>query len=276
MKKLSLILLLTLSLLILFTACGFEYLILNALPEEIALPKNDHLPEKEKTLFGIPLTLSYGGSFIYPDRGITVDRYYSDADYRTTYANFNRENDTLVYYETTSHDNIPEKPAITPMGNEADFLAYAQELLWQLAGVSTDGWSYRLETYHTLNGYTTGFASGDDKTDYIFTFYKTLDGIERSDRMTVRTTAYGDIILFDAMPNDTAFADFADFTLDREALTESASAYFQALKLSSRSHIVKILSLSVREGKLYATIEIENQTASGDHESYVYAAQLTE
>ena len=186
----------------------------------------------------------------YPE----VDRYSTGVDsdnetHITIRAYYDTATGTLVEFTTTLYETVDKAYGVspyvrgalralghnvpctvTPASTEAEYVAYASAVLEGVAGVSTQGWQVKVTT--EIAGTTSriakeGFVSyaqgGAEEVSYTITFYKTIGGMVRSDTMYVEMSSAGEVLNFEAIHEEEAFAPFVSLDFSTNSQEEIMS-----------------------------------------------------
>jgi len=141
---------------------------------------------------------------------------------------------------------------VNPSSTEAEFIAYAKQILIDIFGKSTEGYAVSVRT--NLDGqneyakkWVDGFVSDpEEKEDpldnvcYEFTFSQAIDGIECYDKMTVYVTNVGEPIKVDSMADAAKYEPFKDLKIDREQLERTMLQ--RAPSVTNASYVERYIS----------------------------------
>ena len=229
---------------------------------------------KTETILGKELNLHYSKSittYMYPHE---VDVYEQSYNNRMMFVWYRADTGKIVKYKR--YDDCVDrnyKSCVNPDSTEAEFIAYAKQVLLDNAGVSADGWEVQITTARAQYGTSQGFINYSQETpeyneEYTFTFYKTISGIERYDKMYIKMTNVGEIIEYEAMINNEAYKPFESAQIDRERLEAAAWSAFRHISSQyavTSSNIESIYLISSGDD-LWAQVTIEFRHVNGEYE----------
>ena len=220
--------------------------------DEIDVFEKENIPSRQETLFDRNVTLHYLSTTRYSNRSSGYDNYTFRANGYLGIAYYEESTNVLLKYllDKNACTNRSYESPVNPDSTEAEYIAYARQILFDWANVSTDGWQVKISTYRGNYGTVNYFMNYSHdipayNAQYTFTFYKTIGGIERSDRMTVKMTNVGEIIEYNAINDNDEFFPFEDITFDCAKLEETVNRAFEA-SLSS-SHEYEAIRLDKKE-----------------------------
>ena len=222
--------------------------------------------DKTVTLFGQKYLLNYRQTII-PAGG------YYEIDSYVTY-----KKHVLIRPDTgkvVSFDTVPSyaKDYVSPVregATEEEYLAYAKSILNDVAGVPTDGWEATVRITSTKyanergyfvlrNGTVLSLAEEDYEATVgsrvSVTFTKKIGEFKRFDEMKVEMTGAGEVISFNAINYDEAFAPFVCVTPDRARIERAVSPLVSSYAHGLDSHVEKIV-MYVDDGTLWAQVFI--------------------
>ena len=252
---------------------------------------SDPVP-KEFTLFGKQYTL-------YLTDVSTRFGYYETDHYVGSDLFLSARTDTgkIVSYQT-----VPTyaKDYVSPVGEgstEEEYIAYANSVILDLTGVSTEGWEATVGFFSTK--YKTQLA---DRTDYTInkngamitaseeeyeaaigtgvtvTYRKKIGGFARCDAMTVKMSSVGEIISVNAVNYDEWFAPFSGVTPDRARIEQAVWPLASSYTHGYSSRVEKIEML-VSDNTLWAEVSIlitGSEGASAGVAFYVEVAKIAQ
>ncbi len=235
------------------------------------------------SVLGKDHSVSYDFTEKTSEMSYELDRYTYVKDRDFVLVEYKSGTDTVMRYETDEANDRSYSSPVTPDSTEEEYLAYAKQVFLDLAGVSTDGWEVRVETFRAEYGHSDSFINYSSdvpeyNAEYTFTFFKKIGELERGDKMHIRMTNVGKIISFDAVNCDEAFKPFVELEISREKIENAAWESFG--RISSvygyiKSKEIDGIELITKDGCLWAQVTIVyhfEQTSGG----VMYAIKLAE
>ena len=235
--------------------------------------------KRETSFFGKQKTVWYGHTWKYDELGYEVDKYSFQNDGETLFISYNSSTGKPVRYVSRPANNRSYSSPVNPDSTEAEYVAYAKQILLEYAGVSAEGWDCDIVTQIKDKGKTNSFINYSHENPeynavYTITFSKKISGIDRIDKMHVKLTNVGEIEEFQAINYDEAFKPFENVKLDKEKIESAAR---RAAYIPSGGSITKLYTqLFVSEGCLWAHVEIDYSFESGAQGGTIYAIKVAE
>lgn len=190
--------------------------------------REKNVPKKEIDVLNSKGVAYYSHTETYSDRPYNIISYdYSnsaDPNSKTVYVNYRTDTDQVVRYNQTIALDANYKSDVNPQSSQEEYLAYAKKILLDEAGISLDGWKIKVNSSKVVCGAEYQFVGSNEAryiNTYTFTFYKTISGIQRCDKTTITITNMGEVVFFEVMPNDEAFAPYKNVKIDFEKVKES-------------------------------------------------------
>jgi len=219
---------------------------------EMEFYQKDDQPRRTETVFGKTKSLQYWGTFKTDELSYEVDLYGETSGGDFMSVSRRTDNGEIVKYDALFPPPLTGESPIGKDSSDADRIAYAKAILLDVAKTSTAGWDARIER-RALQILEDGNLR--DVDGYTVTFFKTIGGIERFDRMQVKMTDDGYVLYFNALNYEEAFAPFEQAQLDKDKLAHSfpikscslipkeGSLWVQAADDSGRLYVVKVAHL---------------------------------
>ena len=247
--------------------------------EEYKKSETEIEKKRETSFFGKQKTVWYGHTWKYDELGYEVDKYSFQNDGETLFISYNSSTGKPVRYVSRPANNRSYSSPVNPDSTEAEYVAYAKQILLEYAGVSAEGWDYDIVTWREEYGNYNYFINYSHEIPeynavYTITFSKKISGIDRIDKMHVKLTNVGEIEEFQAINYDEAFKPFENVKIDREKVEAAA---MRAAYSPSGGSITKLYTqLFVSEGCLWAQVEIDYSLVDGIRGGTTYAIKVAE
>ena len=245
--------------------------------------KKEGMKPKTVTLFGKTVTLYYSDT-VKAGYSVPFDRdfyeFFSEGtnDYYLT--TIRSDTDKIVTYKTDPSYRADYASPVSADSTDEEFLAYANAVLAEYAGVSTEGWETAVgrsvrkwksgERYvHVVDGRTVAVSESEYETlagTYVkITYTKKIGGIDRCDRMTVEMTDAGEIIDFHAINYEDEFKPFLSIIPDREKIEKEAWRAFGSSGIHGYSSAsIWKTELFASENSLWAVVSISYKTGEAE------------
>lgn len=212
---------------------------------------------KEETLFEKTWNISYDNSLKSDNLSYDMDVYSYVRGYDGVCVIYRMDTGRIVKYNTLPSPETFEGSSISPDSSEEAIVSYARSVLREITGETADGWDTRIESasfpYYRSDTMGPLFAEG-----YMVTFFKTIGGVERGDRMHVKMTNAGEIVEVYAVNYENAFFPFKDIQPDIKAIKQTAATAFAKAISCSHSEITDV-ALFVNDDLLWAQVSISFQ-----------------
>ena len=236
------------------------------------ISKNIKISEKE-------FTAHYRSTKDYIDRQYNIDRYsFTGKDGHIISISYRTDTNKVVSYNQLEAKNSNYISAVNPASTEAEYIAYAKKIILDNTGMSLDGWMVKIESYSGTYGRENKFVNYEEASllnTYTFTFYKTIDGIERCDKTVITMTNMGEIISFEAMPNDEAFAPYLDLEIDADKVKEAVWDLF-GYKSNLKNKQITSGQLVTNDDGLWVEVSVEYTFDSGAMGGMSFVVQVAE
>ena len=247
--------------------------------EEYKKSETEIEKKRETSFFGKQKTVWYGHTWKNDELGYEVDKYSFQNDGKTLFTHYNNSTGKLVRYVSRPANNRSYSSPVNPDSTEAEYVAYAKQILLEYAGVSAEGWDYDIVTWREEYGNYNYFINYSHEIPeynavYTITFSKKISGIDRIDKMHVKLTNVGEIEEFEAINYDEAFKPFENVKLDKDKIESAARS---AAYIPSGGSATKLKTeLFVIEGCLWAQVEIDYSFEEGTRGGTIYAIKVAE
>ena len=237
--------------------------------------KKEGMKPKTVTLFGKTVTLYYSDT-VKAGYSVPFDRdfyeFFSEGTNDYCLITFRSDTGKIATYQTSPSYRADYASPVSADSTDEEFLTYANAVLAEYAGVSTEGWETAVgrsvrkwksgERYvHVVDGRTVAVSESEYETlagTYVkITYTKKIGGIDRCDRMTVEMTDAGEIVGFGAINCEDGFKPFLSINPDRAKIEEAAWRAFGSSGIHgySSASIWKI-ELFASENSLWAVVSI--------------------
>ncbi len=215
------------------------------------IERKSDMPAISVNLFGREDSLHYSSTTQYLDGGYQLDRYTKVVSRYYVSVAYLSDTEKLVHYSASAEKGQSYSSPVTPDSTEEEYIAYAKQILLDYTGLSTEKWGVKTSTFSKYKGREDLFVNYDaekfpgNDTEYTITFYKEICGIERSDKVFVRMTNYGEILEFSAINCDSAFAPFERIAIDGKKVEKTA------LGVAQRSVDKHVETWDIKDSKLH-------------------------
>ena len=245
--------------------------------EEIIVKKN--ISDKPMALLGKNISVSYENTKNVADLDYDIDYYSYIVGKTYAFLWYRSDTNTIVKFDISPTNDINYSSPVNPQSTEAEYIAYAKKALSETTGQSTEGWKIKIESYHKSYGTTYQFVNYTDAStvgQYTFTFYKTIDGIERYDKMYVKMTNAGEIFAINAINSDAAFDIYRDVNIDSDKVDKAIwDAFAEASKKTVTSKKIDSKELVVNDDGLWVEAAV-SYNIDGDWGGVIFVIQVAE
>lgn len=245
--------------------------------------KKEGMKPKTVTLFGKTVTLYYSDT-VKAGYSVPFDRdfyeFFSEGTNDYCLITFRSDTGKIATYQTSPSYRADYASPVSADSTDEEFLAYANAVLAEYAGVSTEGWETAVgrsvrkwksgERYvHVVDGRTVEVSESEYETlagTYVkITYTKKIGGIDRCDRMTVEMTDAGEIISYHGYHSDDLFAPFLNVEPDREKIEKEAWRAFGSSGIHGYSSAsIRKIELFASENSLWAVVSIAYKTGEAE------------
>jgi len=232
---------------------GEEFFIMERYEKAIQSRKNEYL-------FGKTWNVYYDYSLKSDNLSYDMDAYSYVKGYDCVSVTYRMDTGRIVNYYAPPSPETFEGSSISPDSSEEAIVSYARSVLREITGETADGWDVRIESasFPYYRSDTMGPLSAEG---YTVTFFKTIGGVERGDRMSVKMTDAGEIVGFNAFNYDAAFAPYGNVHPDKEKIEEAAWRAFGSSGIHGYSSAsIREIELFVSENSLWALVSIDYKT----------------
>lgn len=244
--------------------------------------EKNNVSSKNINIFGKDITVHYEKTQKTPILDYEIDIYKIENQNTETVVALHSDTNKIIAFRTdnfkSDRNNLQR---VTPDSSEEDFIEYAKKVLLEQAGVDAYGWKVRITTTHASETDKIGFESHSDEAIYTFSFYKTIGGVKRSDKMQVKMTNYGEVIEYDARNFDMAFELFSEAMIDISKLKFAVLTAFNKNTRNSPTNIViSDISLVTNGNELWVLVQVSysiyQNTPMEDNLVDTYAVKVAE
>jgi len=237
--------------------------------------KKENQSRKTETVLGKTWNVGYCNSLKSDYLSYDLDSYdYTtgiDCDYLGVF--YRTDTGRIVKYKTNPSPESYEGCSINRDSSEEAIVSYAKSVLMEVSGESADGWNAKVtkSSFPYYRPDTMGPLFADGCT---VTFYKTIGGVERGDRMYVSMTDAGEIVELYAVNYEDVYAPFNLIQPDLDAIKQTATASFTKGIACSHSEITDV-ALFVCDNSLFAQVCFSYQIDEA-RGSVVYVVQVAQ
>ncbi|MBR6681338.1 MAG: hypothetical protein IKL59_08770 [Clostridia bacterium] len=244
-----------------------------------AITNKENVLPKSTTLFSQNISTTYRRTKMSASRDYAIDEYGYVVGKTHAFISYRSDTDTIVEFDISPTNDINYSSPVNPQSTEAEYIAYAKKALSEITGQSTEGWKIKIESYHKSYGTTYQFVNYTDAStvgQYTFTFYKTIDGIERYDKMYVKMTNAGEIFAINAINSDAAFDIYRDVNIDSDKVDKAIwDAFAEASKKTVTSKKIDSKELVVNDDGLWVEAAV-SYNIDGDWGGIIFVIQVAE
>ena len=222
-----------------------------------------------ESILGKTQTVYYDHSYKNKELAYELDEYNNLQLDQYMFVTYRADTNQIVAFSAKPSYSRSYKSPVKPDSTEHEFVEYAKSVLLEIAGVSTEGWDAKISKEHIRYGFEDGYQTNKEydleslaESRYTVTFTKSIDGIERTDRMSVKMIDTGEIVDFHAINYEDAFAPYQNVQLNKAKIEEAAWNAFRSIqnKQSVTSETIKSITLTLKGDSLWAQVDITYKT----------------
>lgn len=244
------------------------------------ITNKENIASKSITLFSRNISTNYKRTIALKERGYEIDEYSYVVGATYAFLSYRNDTDKIIEFDISPVNDINYSSPVNPQSTEAEYIAYAKKVLLEITGQSTEGWNLKIESYHNSHGRTYQFVNYNDTSTvghYTFTFYKTIGGFERYDKMYVKMTNAGEVFAVNAINSDDAFAPYRDIKINAEKVEEAIWSTFGSIKKNAvQFESIDSAELVLNDDGLWVRAAVSYQTDGGEYGGVIFVIQVAE
>ena len=244
------------------------------------ITNKENIASKSINLFSRNISTNYKRTIALKERGYEIDEYSYVVGANYAFLSYRNDTDKIIEFDISPINDINYSSPVNPQSTESEYIEYAKKVLFDITGQSTEGWNLKIESYHKSHGRTYQFVNYNDSStvgQYTFTFYKTIGGFERHDKMYVKMTNAGEIFAVNAINSDAAFAPYSEIKINAEKVEEAIWSTFGSIKKNSvQSKNIDSTELVLNDDGLWVRAAVSYQTDGGEYGGVIFVIQVAE